>query len=70
MPASPWNTVLTAAEIDARYALTASIDPRFARGARAHYGHFDHDYAAGYNLGLWEDEPPPYALTGQPKEQD
>ena len=37
MTASPWNTVLTPAELDAHYALTASLDPRFAAGERAFY---------------------------------
>jgi hypothetical protein len=35
--ASPWNTTLTTHELDAHYALTASIDPRFAREERAFY---------------------------------
>ena len=37
MTASPWNTILTAQELDAQYALTASLDPRFAREQRAFY---------------------------------
>jgi hypothetical protein len=37
MTASPWNTTLTTHELDAHYALTASIDPRFAREERAFY---------------------------------
>ena len=35
--ASPWNTILTAQELDAHYALTASLDPRFAREQRTFY---------------------------------
>lgn len=37
MAASVWNTILTAAELDARYAFTASLDPRFAKGERDFY---------------------------------
>lgn len=34
---SPWNTILTDAELTARYALTASLDPSFARREREFY---------------------------------
>lgn len=34
---SPWTTLLTAADLDARYALTASLDPAFARREREFY---------------------------------
>lgn len=34
---SPWSHILTAAEIDERFAKTASLDPRFARNQRAFY---------------------------------
>lgn len=34
---SPWSHILTPEEIDAYHALTASIDPRFARAERAEY---------------------------------
>ena len=37
MTASPWNTVLTAEGLNAHYALTASLDPQFAREERAFY---------------------------------
>ena len=37
MTASAWNTILTAPELDAHYALTASLDPRFAKGERTFY---------------------------------
>ena len=37
MTSSPWNTILTAQELDAHYAITASLDPRFAREQRAFY---------------------------------
>lgn len=37
MTASAWNTILTAAELDAHYALTTSLDPRFAKGERTFY---------------------------------
>lgn len=37
MTASPWNTILTTQELDVHYALTASIDPRFAREECAFY---------------------------------
>ena len=37
MTASAWNTILTAAELDAHYALTASLDPRFAKSERDFY---------------------------------
>ena len=32
---SKWNTILTAAELDAHYALTAKLDPSFAKNDRA-----------------------------------
>jgi len=35
--ASAWNTILTAPELDAHYALTASLDPHFAKGERTFY---------------------------------
>ena len=34
---SQWSHILTAAELDARFALTAKLDPRFAREQRAWY---------------------------------
>ena len=37
MTASAWNTILTAPELDAHYALTASLDPRFAKDQRTFY---------------------------------
>ena len=37
MTASAWNAILTAAELDAHYALTASLDPRFAQAERGWY---------------------------------
>lgn len=37
MTASAWNTILTATALDARHALTASLDPRFAKEERAFY---------------------------------
>ena len=37
MTASAWNAILTAAELDAHYALTASLDPRFAKSERTFY---------------------------------
>ena len=37
MTASAWNTILTAPELDAHYALTASLDPHFAKGERTFY---------------------------------
>ena len=33
------------------------------RGAHKTYGHFDPIYAEGYCLGLWNREPPPYAVV-------
>lgn len=33
------------------------------RGAHKNYGHFDADYAEGYNLGIFNGEPPPYAVV-------
>jgi hypothetical protein len=35
------------------------------RGAAKNCGHFDADYAAGYELGVFGQEAPPYALTGK-----
>jgi hypothetical protein len=37
MTASAWNTILTAAELNAYYALTASLDLRFAKDERTFY---------------------------------
>lgn len=34
---SPWVDILTTGELDARYALTASLDPRFAASQRRWY---------------------------------
>lgn len=33
-------------------------------GTHKTYGHFDPEYATGYNIGVFGGEPPPYALTG------
>jgi hypothetical protein len=35
------------------------------KGAAKHHGHFDPDYAAGYDLGVFGGDAPPYALTGK-----
>lgn len=32
-----WNTILTAVELDAYHAMTAKLDPRFAREEQAWY---------------------------------
>ena len=37
---------------------------KWYRGAHKTYGHFNADYAEGYNIGLFNGEPPPYALIG------
>ena len=37
---------------------------KWYRGASKTYGHFDADYASGYNLGLFGGEAPPYAVMG------
>jgi hypothetical protein len=37
MSISQWNTILTAAELDEHYKLTASLDPYFAAEERAFY---------------------------------
>lgn len=37
---------------------------RWYNGAHRTYGHFSAEYAEGYNLGLWNQAAPPYALTG------
>jgi hypothetical protein len=37
MAASQWSDILFPAEIEARYALTASLDPRFAKSERDFY---------------------------------
>lgn len=37
MAQSQWTDILSTAELDAHYALTASLDPRFAAGERAFY---------------------------------
>lgn len=38
---------------------------RWYRGTQKNHGHFDPNYAAGYEIGVFGGEPPPYALTGQ-----
>lgn len=35
------------------------------RGAAKNHGHFDANYARGYELGVFGGDPPPYALTGE-----
>lgn len=37
MAASHWTDILSLADLDAHYALTASLDPRFAKAQRAFY---------------------------------
>ncbi len=34
------------------------------KGTAKNHGHFDADYAAGYELGVFDHPAPPYALTG------
>jgi hypothetical protein len=35
------------------------------RGAAKNHGHYDPDYAKGYEIGVFGGEAPPYALTGE-----
>ena len=37
MAASQWSDILSSAELEAHYTLTASLDPRFAKEERAFY---------------------------------
>jgi hypothetical protein len=36
---------------------------KWYRGAHTTYGHFNPDYATGYNIGIFGGEPPPYAVV-------
>ena len=38
---------------------------KWYKGAHKNYGHFDPEYAAGYSIGVFGGEAPPYALTGE-----
>lgn len=35
---------------------------KWYRSTAKNFGHFDADYAKGYDLGIWGQDPPPYAM--------
>lgn len=59
-----WHTLLTRAELEARHALTASLDPRFAAGERAFYESRSKAQLACLAAGAWDaNEPTAYQLA-------
>lgn len=59
-----WNKILTAAELEAHHALTASIDPAFARKERAFYASRTPAQLEGLAAGAWyANEPTGYMLA-------
>jgi len=61
---SPWTHVLSAAELDAQFALTASLDPSFARQQREWYETRTIAQLKGAAAGAWTaNEPDGYQLA-------
>lgn len=61
---SPWTHILSAAELDAQFALTASLDPRFARQQREWYETRSIAELKGAAAGAWNAcEPDGYQLA-------
>ena len=61
---SQWTHIMTATEINAFHALTASLDPRFAKGEREFYASRTKPQLETLAAqAWWGNEPTPYQLA-------
>lgn len=56
--ANAWSTILTQAELDAQYALTASLDPRFAKLEREWFLSRTANQLKATAAGAWDSNDP------------
>ena len=58
MALSPWTHILSSAELDARHALTAQLDPAFAAAERAFYASRTVNQLKSLEVGAWNANDP------------